>query len=319
MDSTGITPHPISERDYAIAKLTKVGGVSPRSAAAFYEMGVRTYKDLVEYLRQHSAEDVSSDLKEHGLNRPAGLINMKEMTRQAEMLSLTEFPDQVNEQPVVAQKPAEKSDEGRSSRSLSGHDAIFTVSFDVVEDEGGKPMLKTTVYHEEDSGEEQVFQGSDASLWVNWMLGRANLSQNISDLQIGFGEQEAEIGRERSDVQVAVQSVQITSVGPSSDDPEKKLMAVMSFQLLGSDALSLTTQNIPYRLNISMKNLTEGTLIRVASEEGRLEPNILEYAHQIEFALPKIDGRYQLYSNVWLPPSAQLKSYYEGPTFRITP
>jgi len=134
-------------------------------------MGIRTYADLVAYLQQRSAEIVSADLKEQGLNRPPAFINMPELTRQAELFSRKQAQEQSEDKTPVKKAEAETAggtgEPGKvpHGHQPSEHDAMFTVSFDLVTDEEGNRLLQTTIYDEKDHGEEHPFLGSDPSPW----------------------------------------------------------------------------------------------------------------------------------------------------------
>ena len=169
---------PSTESEFVVNQLVKIDGIAEKTARAFYDIGIRSYSDLAEYLRQNSVDQVSEALKEHGVNRRAGIINMDELISQAETLSKAEKKAPAS--PEEGIEVGENQEKTASYREPHEHDALFTVSFDIIKDEEGKPTLSTTVYDEKDSGEEQVFKGNDASKWVSWMFERANFPANFS-------------------------------------------------------------------------------------------------------------------------------------------
>ena len=329
-----------SKREDSLNKLTKINGISRRTAEIFYEMGIQTYTQLANYLRRHSAEELSAALKEHGLNRPPGLINMPALTRQAKELAKLEQSTQAEIPPSEVSPPlVALKEEMQTTGSVEGaipnhvprdHDAIFTVSFDVIQDETGHPMLQTTVYNEKDHGEEQTFQGSDTSQWVNWMLERANLVHITGRLPSEAPPVQAESPAELSAVeeepqalppepytaQITIQAVQVTTLAPAEGSEDKRLRAKVSFSLSGADAERLATHHAPYRISIYSIEMERGTPGVMATMDGQLKAGKLEYTQRIEFAEPD-PGRYELQNVVRLPPKGKLVGYSQGPVVTV--
>jgi hypothetical protein len=311
------------DREFSINQLTKIGGISRKTAEAFYEMGIHSYADLAEYLRQHTAEEVSQALKEHRLNRPPGLINIQKLTLQAELFSRAEknTPASLAEEP----QPTRNLEETPPYHEPRDHDAIFTVLFDVIKDEDGEQVVQTTVYDEKDSGKEQAFLGNDTSQWVNWMLERANLAGLTPGLPAGLEQLATEvpvpveaetakpgIPAEPYRAQLTISSLQLTPIKASASVSGKKLKAELSFRLSGADAPMLTSYAVPYRIFLYTIEYGKGTPAQAASLDGQLKPRQFEYAHRLEFAEPEA-GRYDFHCVVRLPPSGKLMGYFQGP------
>lgn len=316
------------DREFSINQLTKIGGISRKTAEAFYEIGIRSYAELAEYLRQHTAEEVSQALKVHGLNRPPGLINIQKLTLQAEIFSRAE--KNITTSPAEEPQPTRNLEETPPNRAPRDHDAVFTVLFDVIKDKDGERVLQTTVYDEKDSGREQAFLGNDASKWVNWMLVRANLSGSTAGPPAGLEQAgteaplpaEAETAKpgipaEPYHAQLTISSFQLTPIKPSASVPGKKLKAELSFQLSGAHAPMLASHAVPYRVSIYTIEYGKGTPAQAASLDGQLEPKQFEYAHRLEFAAPEA-GRYDFHCVVRLPPSGKLMGYYQEPAFTLS-
>jgi hypothetical protein len=104
-----------SKRDLCINRLAAIDGIAKKTAEALYAIGVRGYADLVQYLSQHTAEEVSAALKEHGVNRPAGFINRETWIRQAELFSQVETV--VPTEPQEETAPMETPQDVPSSRT----------------------------------------------------------------------------------------------------------------------------------------------------------------------------------------------------------
>ena len=120
------------ERELWISQLTSIEGIGKKIAEAFYESGIRRPADLAPYLRQHTAEEISLALKEHGVTRSAGLINKDKEAwiRQAEMFNLSEKanPASLEGDPEPKQRP----EETLHRHGAQEHDEQFTVWFDVI-------------------------------------------------------------------------------------------------------------------------------------------------------------------------------------------
>lgn len=316
------------DRELSITNLTQIKGIARTTAEAMYEIGIHSYADLIEYLSQHTVEEFSEALKEHGVTRPPGLIDREAWIREAEKLNKG-APTPPKEEAEEAE-PTEEPEEQPPSRESREHDAVFTVSFDVTREETGEPVLNTTVYDEGNGGEEKTFQGPDTSQWISWMLERANLPFVIKPTTAeveATGEElpptkteEAipSIPGELYDILLEIDDVQLSLIGPMLEIPEKRLKAEISIKLSGSDTERLSLQGISFQTEIYTIDMDSGFPRQVGSKEDQFEPHIFEYTHQIEFAMPDV-GRYEFHNLVRLLPSGELRASHRGPTMRIVP
>lgn len=317
-----------AERELSINRLVKINGIAMRTAEAFYELGIHDYPDLVLYLRQHTAEEVSQALKQFGVNRYPWFINMEELIRQAETLS--QKPE-----------PSKNFAPGMPCREPGDHDAVFTVSFDRFKDEDGNLVLSITVYDEKDAGKEQTFVGMDTSRWVNWILERVNLPGTIElytprvielarpvELEGLVPEAEGtemnphtetqaaslELPGEPYDAQVKIKSVQFAPVEVGNGSAGKMLRAEINFTLSGADARILTSYSLPYRLAIYSIDYSQGTPALAGMKDGQLEPFKYEYKQQLEIVVPAA-GEYQYHCGIRLPPEGQLMDDFQFQNF----
>jgi hypothetical protein len=313
------------DREFIITSLIQIKGIARTTAEAMYEIGIHSYADLIEYLSQHTAEEISEALKEHGVTRPPGLIDREAWIRAAEKLNKgTSSPTKGEAEPAEEPQIQLPSNESRE------HDAVFTVSFDVTRDEAGEPVLNTTVYDEGNGGEEKTFQGPNTSPWISWMVERANLPFVIKPITAeveATGEElpptqtEAtipSIPEELYDFLLEIDDVQLSVIGPMLEIPEKRLNAEINIKLSGSDAEKLSSQGTSFRTEIYTIDLDSGYPRQVGSKEDQFEPHIFEYTHQIGFAMPDV-GRYEFHNLVRLLPSGELRASHRGPTMRIVP
>jgi hypothetical protein len=99
-------------RQLTISELMKIDGIAEKTAEALVELDIHSYADLVEYVSQHSAQEISAALKEHGVNRPPALIDQEAWAKQAERFSRLEDTRQLTISKLtkidgMAKKPAE--------------------------------------------------------------------------------------------------------------------------------------------------------------------------------------------------------------------
>lgn len=315
------------DRERSINDLSRISGIAARTAEAMYDMGIRSYSDLIQYLEAHTAQEFSATLKEHGVNRRLGLIDRELWIKQAERLERSETgvgPEYRWE--GQAEKSLKASQPGYKETK---HDAMFTVSFDSTTNEVGERVLFTTVYNESNGGEEFVFQGMDTSAWVNWILERAGLpvvktpgALESKTSQDGFpGDIKAPtppFPNELRDLRLEIEDVQVSVVNPKLTTSEAQLRAVVRIKLFGADAERLTRQPTAFRIGVYMLNLDDGFPAQIGACEDQLEPHVFEYSQPFEVAMPSV-GRYELHSTVHLLPFGELKAYYQGPVLRITP
>lgn len=337
------------EREGVVDKLTQIDGIASKTAQVLYEVGLRSYSDLVAYLRHHSTEEISQTLKEHGLNRPPGFIKTDAWIRQAELFSLAE--KSATSIPAKEAKSVKDTIQAQPDSESPDHDAVFTVLFDIVKDANGEARLQTTVYDEKNGGKEMVFSEGDLSGWVDWMLHQANLPLVVSPIeptskvslqpdqtqteetaptsstasQISEQVTREEVAASKPqppsrpvNATVDIHQIQVFIAAPRQETAEKLLKAEVIFKLSGADAEALANHRQSYRIEIYSIEYDRGAPAFVAAEEGRLQPNTDEYKHQLSFAMPPV-GRYELHSMVRLPASGEMKGYYMGPTLRITP
>ena len=315
------------EREHSINQLTQIDGIARKTAEAMYAEGIHECKELAEYLRQHTAEEVSEMLKEHGLNRPAGFIKLDAWIRQAEFFTQPEKAAPSMSQ--ADQTPTKATQKTPSSPNFKDHDYVFFVFFDIVISKNGEPLLFTTVYDNQNGGSEKEFKDQEVSTWVNWMLERAGQPPAIKQVEAA-GEPQKETPHAETETaapvvleepykaQIEIGEIEISQVRSSPKDSGKKLKAEITFHLSGADAEALASLSLPYRAEIYSIDFDKGAPRFVTDSDGKLVPNLFDYTHQLEFIMPPA-GRYELHSLIRLPPTGELKGYYQGPIIRITP
>jgi hypothetical protein len=303
--------------ELSMDRLTKIDGIAEKTAEALYNIGIHSYADLTEYLSQRTDQQVSAALREHGVNRPPAFIDPATWARQAR-----EIGDLEHTAPTLP----EEAPSGQDSRE---HDAVFTVSFDVAADGDRRPVLRTTVSNRANGGQERIFQGRDTAPWVNWIMERAHVSVPVGHIAtqaetIGdLPPNKTEVTRPplsvgRDDTRIEITDVELSVIEPTADDPEKTLMAQISFQLSGIDAEMLPSKSIPFRIDGYTVDTESGVSELVVSDRRLLEPQVFKYIGLQEFAIPDV-GRYEFHTMVLFLPPVQLAAYHRGPTLRIVP
>jgi hypothetical protein len=306
----------IDERELSIGRLTQIDGIARKTAEAMYEEGIRGHADLIQYLNRHTARQVSSALREHGVNRPPAFIDRVAWARQARELG--ELENILRTPPEEKKGPAEREQEAPSGPHPRAHDAVFTVFFDAAADGDRQPVLRTTVCEGANGGQERVFQGSQAAPWVNWILERANLSLAVERIATQEEAVSSPAPAEPGDARIEIGDVRLSVVGPTADDPARRLGAEVSFQLYGRDAERLASRRVPFRTEAHTVNVESGVSERVAFERGQLVPEVFEYVSRQEFDIPEV-GRYEFHSLVLLLPPGKAATYHSGPTLRVVP
>jgi hypothetical protein len=313
------------ERQSSIQKLIKIKGINHNTAEALCANGILNYSDLIQFLSQHSAEEISRELKKRSGNLPQGFIRRESWIKQAKELRQLEktSPAQSAESEKNANPPGERS----NSQEPPVHHAEFSIFLDPLKDDDGNLVLRTLVYKAEDAGQEQAFFGSETFPWVNWIIEQANLPAEVAPIP-----QRVEISVEAKthqdetadmdsngkpfDARLEIGDFLVSVLEPSIEKPEKGLGAELKFRLTGKNADSLASQKFPYSIEVYTLNLDGGMPERVAFEGGFLEPDQLEYIRQLEFSIPEV-GRYEHHAIARILPYGDLVATHWGPTMRV--
>jgi hypothetical protein len=113
------------ERELEIDRLTKIDGIARKTAEAVYEIGVHNYADLARYSSQHTAQQISAALREHGVRRPPTFIDPATWARQARAFSELEDADSAPSGGEEQAKPDPRvRDEGPSLSVSSDTDDV---------------------------------------------------------------------------------------------------------------------------------------------------------------------------------------------------
>lgn len=299
------------KRELAISQLTGIDGIAQKTAEAMYEIGIHGYADLLRYVSQRTAQQISAALKEHGVHRPPAFIDQKTWARQARALGGLED--------TAATEDAARTtdaDESHSSRAEQEHKAEFSVSFDLTTDGDRGTVLVTTVRDATNGRPERVFRGADATPWVRWMLEQSDLPSDLQELAMPVveGRQPSDTEPEPSSARLEIDRVQLSAPGIRG----RWLKASVGFHLSGPGAETLANGGIPFRIEGHIVNLENGASEMVVSDRSQLAPQVFEYSGNQRFTMPEV-GRYEFYSVVLLLPPGEVAAYRRGPRIKIVP
>jgi len=312
------------ERARVVSKLSaEIDGIGPKTAEAFYDLGVRSFADLHRYLTDHTDKEVLAALAERGARVLPNSIEKYDWRDRVESLAaVTGVTEPSREEAtVVREEPAETP---ASVIPAEQHDAAFTIFFDYVAGEPGEQLLQTTVYEDRDFGDEQTFTGLETDPWVNWILERAGLPVS-AEASVGGQPAASEVENTEptepetpEESRIVIQDLQTSAAKPSSGMPEKRLMAEVRFEIVGANAENLTERRIPFRVEVHTVETESLASNLVSSSRGNLQPQVREYVSRQEFSFPPL-GRYDLYAIVLLLPPGRTAAYHKGGPIRIIP
>ncbi len=291
--------------------LETINGIGSKWADALYRTGIRRFEDLGQYT-PHSLAEALFD--QTGVKVPPERIEAKQWIDQARERTQQANPGRTpaNEETEGAEDPPQAS----PKRKWEQH-AAFSVFFDYEIDEHGERVWQTRVYDNE-SGVEEPLPGIEPTLWVNWILERAKLPVSAEPAPTPLEAAATPTPITLYDAQIEIPDVRVSEVGPSPAVPEKRLAAEVRFQVSGPEAGRLVADRIPFCIEVHTVDLQSGASSLVASEGGKLEPQVFEYTSQQAFPLPEL-GRYKVYAIFHLLPPGERMAHQQGPTLTVIP
>lgn len=316
-------------------------GLPPRVRDILNGAGLKTVQDVLDKLAQGEAEllavpgvgpktleEIRMRLAKEGLLEGGG-------NKMAELEEKQQIPDEAEwNSPTIEQIPTKVEETGRIEdeypQSLppvldeeSGIEQRVSFIVRLTIDKQGQPR-RTEVEHAQ-STRKTSFPGLDIQRLAAFMetcLGMSvipepapvtappleseetirpaspgpNLSLTISDVQIA---------RE----QASSRSVLILNTGEG-------FTVRVRFQIQGSEAPSLSAEEVSYEIEIYARELTSSTSRLLTRYKANLAKNLLEYTSQI-YVAGLSPGFYRLDVMVTLQAPFNLGDYYNGPIFRV--
>lgn len=301
----------VSYREKSVDDLEAIHGIGSGYAKALNQVGIYNYSDLA----QQSAAEIAAVLTEK--------TNVKVNQERIETA------DWIGQAQKLARKTGYKTDNQIEKELVSRESgesylkrhqyAGFSLFFDYLEHESGLTEWQTRLYHEE-SGLEASIPHIEQDAWVEWIINKANLP-TIAD-SIAVEEEPAgktalpTRPKHPYKVDLNIEDMKILPKAATGDPPDSYVVEV-PFVINGEDASKVTSQQIPYHVEIQTLNL-KAFAVEHFVESGKLNlmPDQFEYQVSLKLPMPDI-GRYELQAIIYVDSPAEMIAYYTGPTINI--
>mgnify|MGYP002624559346 FL=1 len=282
--------------------LTQIKGITKKSANILKEADINTFAKLAAY---ETAEQLQSEVNtKTGQEIDIWRIENKGQPYGSWMQQASELapPEKAANGASSAKDTKEAPEKWKQHKIVK----ICTVElgFNGETDEQGRLVPKVSLYRE-DFGDGPTHRFDDYNKWVGWIAEEVDWPV-------------PELVAAKEPTLLEIRDVGLSEVGPSSDVPEKRLMAEVRFKLSGTEAETRMAERLPYRVEIHTFDLNSKEVNLVASGRGELKPQVFEYVSQQRFPIPKT-GRYEIYSIVLFLPPGSVAAYHHGPIINIVP
>jgi hypothetical protein len=191
--------------------------------------------------------------------------------------------------------------------------AGFSLFFDYIAHNADEREWQTRLYHEE-TGNEVLLEGTDTAVWANWVEKQANLPHPSAE------EESEEVATavaphtsHSADVELQIVEVTVSA----SAETEETCDVDVQFALSGADVMALTSQSVPYQIELQTIDLAANTINhRIESDMQHLQPDMSEYTVRERLPLPA-PGQYELQTVLYLHAPGEKIAYHIGPTLNI--
>ena len=300
------------ERDH----LASINGVGSTSADALYRIGLRRFADLAQYTPERLAQALR---EQAGVKISPKRIAAENWIGQAKaLMSALHTPSM--EEGAMEQEPGNVLGDS-NWRQHAG----FSLFFDTVTPNEGSPTWQTRLYHDE-TGNEALLPGIDTTAWVTWIIERAELPDiaNAPSIAPDFRAPPPDLNTAAPSALTAPYNAQIEildiqvfeALTTPPEKTEKRLIAETRFQISGAEAEAITKKGISFRVEVHAIDLNDEASQLLAVQHGQLQPQMFEYALQVDFPVPDC-GRYELHTLVLLLPPGEMMTYYQGPNLSV--
>jgi hypothetical protein len=300
--------------------LQQIKGIGQVIAQAMNSVGIHRYADLTKFTPDSLADVLRVEIVSVSPKR----IEREDWIGQARALAQ---PANTEREPTeegaeVAEEPEEEAPVPSPWRQHAG----FSVFFDYQRDEHSERIWQTRVYHDE-TGEEEPFPGLETAPWVKWVFDQAELpiepAPTLAEIPPEPAPADTDIAAPVAAetpyaVQLEILSVEVSEVKPSSETPEKQLMAEVRIKVAGPEAETVAALRLCLRIEVHAVDLETGTSELVASGESQLQSQVFEYTSEQMFPIPEV-GRHELHTIVLLLPPGEMMTYHRGPTIKVVP
>ena len=290
--------------------LEAIEGIGPGYARALHTIGVDTVAKLAEY---DSPEDLYEDLLDQD-DAKIPLSRIKNTTGE-----VGSWLHQAKELIKVSEKgqPPKKDVEASHSGEWDEH-AGFMVFFDSrIEDEGTQ-IWRTRAYKTE-NGDQELFSSVEPNPWVNWIFEQARLPADLTTALREVEEADLSVAAEevQDPVTIKINDVELDE-DPRSSIVEKMLVAEVSFEISGPEAVELTEQQLSLQIELWLIELEKNVGQRVATIDSQLVSDALNYTSVATFTMPA-PGQYKLHTILLLHPPNEKLVTFTGPIINIVP
>jgi predicted flap endonuclease-1-like 5' DNA nuclease len=314
--------------DAAGNDLEEIDGLGESSAEALNRSGIYRLADLLHY---NTPDELQQALEKAGEKIPLWRIEKGNWLGQAREKVLAQ---QANPEPPAPRETAEVEREPEQLSPAEEWEQYvgFNLYFETRMDKQGQKEWRTVIYKSlepDNFNDKEEFSGIEPAPWVNWILEQATLpvaaEPSPTETEVAAesapAETEAAVPPERlapEEAGIEILGVQLSKLGALPGVPKKRLIAKVRFQLSGAEAGRLTTDRLPFRIEVHTVDLESGDADLVASRPGQLQPQVFEYSSQQQFPIPQL-GRYELHTVVLLLPPHENMASYRGPTLTVVP
>lgn len=279
---------------------TAIHGLGDKTARTLPRLGISSCAELARYLTQHTAEELSKSLAEHGVTIGAKKIKNEDWLGQARKQA-----GQANTEPANPKQDAAVAEEGKKTPHHPGDPLDDEVHFSVIF-KREKDDWKVTTYDERHNGLEKGW-GIEPGEWANWILQqmRPLIGPELAPPEAGVGTPH--------EIRVEILEVRHFEV-----EEFKKLATEVHFEVSGSKKDTIAAALAPFWIQVQAVDMVSKAAYLVASERNKLEPKKFTYRKKLEFPTPEV-GRYELHTLVLLLPPAGRMALHKGFTLRVNP
>lgn len=318
----------IASADAAGNDLEQIDGLGESSAEALNRSGIYRLADLLKF---NTPDELRQALEDAGEKIPLWRIEKGNWLGQAREIVQAR---QANTEPPVLRETAEVEQEPeRQSPAEEWEQYVgFNLYFESRTDEQGQKEWRTVVYKSlepDNFNDKKEFLGIASTPWVNWILEQATLpitaEPSPPETEVASAsvpaETEAAVSPEQlvpEEANIEILDVQLSKLGALPGVSKKKLIAKVHFQLSGPDAEMISTDRLPFRIEVHTVDLESGDAELVAAGPGQFRPQVFEYTSQQQFPIPEL-GRYEVHTIVLLLPPHENMASYRGPTLNVLP
>lgn len=277
----------------------QIHGLGEKSIAALHNNGIFHYADLAGF----TPKILAKMLHKAGVQIYAKTIEKGNWIGQAKELAKRQ----------AISPELEDVSASRSNSEWREH-AYFSWTFESRDSKDGQKEWQMRVYREQNGGdkiETKLPCTIEPTAWVNWILEKANLPEEI----VPYTAVSPKLP--------PLQEPQVTILDISLSDSASRDEAMLAFEIIfwlsGDEAKALAAESAPYQIDAYVIDRESGAENQFDFTENQLHPGKEAYAVRNVFPMPQL-GQYKLKSVLTFPrPSGAIIAQADGPTFGVVP